>query len=264
MERRDGDGDCAHRLRRVVPQDAVAIVNGATAVMRAAERHLHLFVCRACRCCEEVQTTSHHWATGALFLSARREKQLFLQAMCCSASMLPTGHHAAVSLQCHSHCGFIFTNWLFVQCNACFPHCTSGPPSFVFFAGPLPAAPNWEAARFLNTLHLFMLLGVLGSNGCGDVDFVVCFEWWRCVPLLLSFCRRCLLQFLDRHARKANKQAPTTTVKFEGSERTNSTHTAHTHTYLYALTCCFGEGTPHTQPSRRDRIQRKEEGRTRE
>ncbi|RNC42986.1 hypothetical protein TcCL_NonESM07343 [Trypanosoma cruzi] len=140
------------------------------------------------------------------FLSAQREKQLFLQAICWSASMLPTWCHAAVPLQCHSHCGFIFTNWLFLQCNACFPHCTSGPLSFFFFARPLPAAPNWEAARFLNTLHLFMLLGVLGSNGCGDVDVVLCFEWWRCVPLLLSFCRRCLLHFLDRHARKESKQ----------------------------------------------------------
>ncbi|RNC48464.1 hypothetical protein TcCL_NonESM01696 [Trypanosoma cruzi] len=118
--------------------------------------------------------------------------------MCWSVSMLPTWCHAAVPL----------------QCNACFPHCTSGSISFVFFAAPLPAVPHWEAVRFLNILHLFMLLGVLENKGCGDVDFVLCFEWWRCVPLLLSFCRRCLLQFLDRHAGKARKQTPIATVKF--------------------------------------------------
>ncbi|RNF10373.1 hypothetical protein TcG_09671 [Trypanosoma cruzi] len=54
------------------------------------------------------------------FLSARREKQLFVQALCCSASMLPTWCHAAVSL----------------QCNARAPHCTRGSLSFVLFAGP--------------------------------------------------------------------------------------------------------------------------------
>ncbi|RNF02354.1 hypothetical protein TcG_11399 [Trypanosoma cruzi] len=62
-----GDGDSAHLLRRVVRQDAVAIVKGTTAVMRAGERHLHLFSCRACMCREEVQTASHHWAAGAVF-----------------------------------------------------------------------------------------------------------------------------------------------------------------------------------------------------
>ncbi|RNF20733.1 hypothetical protein TcG_03514, partial [Trypanosoma cruzi] len=54
-------------LRRAVRQDAIAIVKGATAAMRAAERHLHLCVCRACRCREEVQATSHHWAAEAVF-----------------------------------------------------------------------------------------------------------------------------------------------------------------------------------------------------
>ncbi|RNC32812.1 hypothetical protein TcCL_Unassigned04550 [Trypanosoma cruzi] len=69
-EGQEGDGDCARRLQRVVPQDAVAIVNCATAVMRAAERRLHLCVCRAYRCCEEVEATSHHWALGLFSLSA--------------------------------------------------------------------------------------------------------------------------------------------------------------------------------------------------
>ncbi|RNC40235.1 hypothetical protein TcCL_NonESM10302 [Trypanosoma cruzi] len=66
-EGQEGDGCCAHPLRRVVPQDAVAIVNGARAVMRAAERHRHLCVCRACRFCEEVQATSQYWAAEAVF-----------------------------------------------------------------------------------------------------------------------------------------------------------------------------------------------------
>ncbi|ESS58994.1 putative trans-sialidase [Trypanosoma cruzi Dm28c] len=71
--------------------------------------------------------------------------------------------------------------------------------------------------------------------------------------------------FMTHTLEKESKQALVATVKFEGSERTNnSTHTAHTHTYLYALTCCSCDGTPHTQPSPRDRIQRKEEGRKRE
>ncbi|RNC35449.1 hypothetical protein TcCL_Unassigned01679, partial [Trypanosoma cruzi] len=52
---------------RVVRQDAIAVVKGATAVTRAAERRLHLFACRACRCREEVQATSHHWAAEAVF-----------------------------------------------------------------------------------------------------------------------------------------------------------------------------------------------------
>ncbi|ESS62813.1 trans-sialidase [Trypanosoma cruzi Dm28c] len=59
-----------------------------------------------------------------------------------------------------------------------------------------------------------------------------------------------------------SKQALNATVKLEGTERTNSTHTVHTH--IYALTCCCSEGTPHTQLSPHDRIPRKEEGRKRE
>ncbi|RNC35754.1 hypothetical protein TcCL_Unassigned01344 [Trypanosoma cruzi] len=93
--------------------------------MRAAERHLHLFACRACRCCEEEQATSHHWAAEAVSLSARREKQLFLQVTCWSASMLPTGYHAAVSLQCNSRA----------------PHCTRGSLSLGLFAEPWLAVP---------------------------------------------------------------------------------------------------------------------------
>ncbi|RNF13788.1 hypothetical protein TcG_08225 [Trypanosoma cruzi] len=94
--------------------------------MRAAERHLHLCACRACRCCEEVQTTFHHWAAEAVFpLCSAGEKQLFLQALCWSASMLPTGHHAAVSLQCSSRA----------------PHCAHGPLSLFLFAGLWPVVP---------------------------------------------------------------------------------------------------------------------------
>ncbi|RNC35908.1 hypothetical protein TcCL_Unassigned01191 [Trypanosoma cruzi] len=68
------------------------------------------------------------------FLSAQREKQLFLHVTCWSASMLPTGCHAAVPL----------------QCNSLFPHSTRGPPSLALFAGPWPAVPHWEAAHFFS------------------------------------------------------------------------------------------------------------------
>ncbi|RNC60382.1 hypothetical protein TcCL_ESM01884 [Trypanosoma cruzi] len=59
------------------------------------------------------------------FLFLEREKQLFLQAVCWSASILPTGHHAAVPLQCNSRAS----------------HCTRGPLSFGLFAGPRPVTP---------------------------------------------------------------------------------------------------------------------------
>ncbi|ESS60795.1 putative trans-sialidase [Trypanosoma cruzi Dm28c] len=81
-------------------------------------------------------------------------------------------------------------------------------------------------------------------------------DGWRC-SLFHSFF---LFSLFPTH--KEGKQARIVTVKFEGSERTNSTHTVHT--YLYALTCCCCHGTPHTQTSPRDRIRRKEEGRKRE
>ncbi|RNC59344.1 hypothetical protein TcCL_ESM03030, partial [Trypanosoma cruzi] len=67
-EGQEGDGDCAHPLRCVVPQDAVAVVKDAAAAMRAGERHLRHCACRACRCCEEVQTTSRYWDAEAVFL----------------------------------------------------------------------------------------------------------------------------------------------------------------------------------------------------
>ncbi|RNC52911.1 hypothetical protein TcCL_ESM09809 [Trypanosoma cruzi] len=72
---------------------------------------------------------------GALRLfspTARREKLLFPHVMCWSASMLPTGHHAAVPLQCNSR----------------IPHCTRGSLSLALFAGPWPAVSHWEAAHF--------------------------------------------------------------------------------------------------------------------
>ncbi|RNF06124.1 hypothetical protein TcG_10693 [Trypanosoma cruzi] len=50
------------------------------------------------------------------FLSAQREKQLFLHVTCWYASILPTGCHAAVSLQCSSRV----------------PHCTRSPLSCLF------------------------------------------------------------------------------------------------------------------------------------
>ncbi|ESS55501.1 trans-sialidase [Trypanosoma cruzi Dm28c] len=88
-----------------------------------------------------------------------------------------------------------------------------------------------------------------------------------CSPLtfLVYCCCCCTPPLLEHsHARKERKHALIATEKIEGSERTNSTHTPPTHTYLYVLTCCCSHGTPHTQPSPCDRIQRKEEGRKRE
>ncbi|EKF29817.1 trans-sialidase, putative, partial [Trypanosoma cruzi marinkellei] len=67
------------------------------------------------------------------------------------------------------------------------------------------------------------------------------------VLLLLLFS-----PFLEhKHARKESKQTRIATVKFEGSERSNSTHTPSTHTYLYAPTCCCSEGTRRTHNRRR-------------
>ncbi|RNC39212.1 hypothetical protein TcCL_NonESM11468 [Trypanosoma cruzi] len=68
------------------------------------------------------------------FLFAQREKQLFVQAMCWSAWMLPTGHNVAVPL----------------QCNSLFPRCTRGSPSLALFAAPWPAVSHWEAAHFFS------------------------------------------------------------------------------------------------------------------
>ncbi|RNC48463.1 hypothetical protein TcCL_NonESM01695 [Trypanosoma cruzi] len=74
-EGQEGDGCCARRPQRVVPEDVVAIVKGATAAMRAAERHLNLCAHRACWSYEEVQATSHHWALRLFssFLSGRNK-----------------------------------------------------------------------------------------------------------------------------------------------------------------------------------------------
>ncbi|ESS62882.1 trans-sialidase [Trypanosoma cruzi Dm28c] len=49
---------------------------------------------------------------------------------------------------------------------------------------------------------------------------------WRCSLFHSLFLFSLFL------AHKEGKQALNATVKFEGSERTNSTHTAHTHTFI--------------------------------
>ncbi|RNC45845.1 hypothetical protein TcCL_NonESM04376 [Trypanosoma cruzi] len=84
-------------LRRV--QRPQCVQQSVTCIFVSAER---LGAARRCR---------RTLIIGPFSLSARREKQLFLQAMCCSASVLPTGCHAAVSLQCNSRV----------------PHCKRGP-----------------------------------------------------------------------------------------------------------------------------------------
>ncbi|RNC34742.1 hypothetical protein TcCL_Unassigned02454 [Trypanosoma cruzi] len=95
------------------------------------------------------------------FLSARWGKQLFLHAMCWSASILPTGHHAAVSLRCHSHCGFIFTNWLCVRCNARVPHRTRGSLSFVF-CGAIARGPQLGGCLLFKC---FIFIYAVGDTG---------------------------------------------------------------------------------------------------
>ncbi|RNE97334.1 hypothetical protein TcG_12639, partial [Trypanosoma cruzi] len=68
---------------------------------------------------------------GLFFFSAQREKQPFLHVTCWSASMLPTGCHAAVPF----------------QCSSCASHCAHGPFSPLLFAEPWPAVP---IGRLLN------------------------------------------------------------------------------------------------------------------
>ncbi|RNE96903.1 hypothetical protein TcG_12823, partial [Trypanosoma cruzi] len=122
-----GDGDCAHRLRRMVRQDAVAIVKGATAVMRAGERHLHLFSCRACICREEVQTTSHRWAAEAVFfLCSAGEATLLARDMlvCIDASNgLSRSRAVSVQLLCFSLRAWPFLTFIICRAMAC------GPPT---------------------------------------------------------------------------------------------------------------------------------------
>ncbi|RNF06404.1 hypothetical protein TcG_10471 [Trypanosoma cruzi] len=69
---------------------------------------------------------------GLFFFFARREKQLFLHVTCWSASMLPTGHHAAVPF----------------QCSSCASYCAHGPFSALLFAGPWPAVPIGRLLTF--------------------------------------------------------------------------------------------------------------------
>ncbi|ESS60929.1 hypothetical protein TCDM_11521 [Trypanosoma cruzi Dm28c] len=134
-EGQEGDGDCAHPLRRVVPQDAVAIVKDATAVMRAAERHLHLCVCRACRCREEVQATSHHWAAEAVFplRSAGEATLLARDVLFCID--VPNGvsrrRVVAVQLSCPSLHTWLPVAWLICSVTAC--STPLGGCSHVFF-----------------------------------------------------------------------------------------------------------------------------------
>ncbi|RNF01561.1 hypothetical protein TcG_11455, partial [Trypanosoma cruzi] len=128
---------------------AIAIVKGATAAMRAAERHLHLCVCRACRCREEVQAASHHWAAEAVFpLCSAGEATLPAgDVLVCIDT--PHGASRRLPLQCHSHCGFIFTNWLCVQCNAVFPSPHKWPPLICFFLrGHCPRPPTGRLLAF--------------------------------------------------------------------------------------------------------------------
>ncbi|RNC51900.1 hypothetical protein TcCL_ESM10939 [Trypanosoma cruzi] len=87
------------------------------------------------------------------FLSAQQEKQLFLQAMFRSASTLPTGHHAALSLQCNSRIVVLFSLIGFV-CSATLVPLTArvAPSHFFFFCRAIARAP--PTGRML-TLFLY-------------------------------------------------------------------------------------------------------------
>ncbi|RNC58435.1 hypothetical protein TcCL_ESM03898, partial [Trypanosoma cruzi] len=129
---------CAHPLRCVVPQDAVSFVKGATAVMRAAERHLHLFACRACRCREEVQTTSHYWDVEAIFpfCSVGEATLPASDVLVCidAPNGVSRSRVVAVQLSCSSLHTRLPVAWLICRAMACGPH--------------------WEAAHFFFLIYL--------------------------------------------------------------------------------------------------------------
>ncbi|EKF28719.1 hypothetical protein MOQ_007525 [Trypanosoma cruzi marinkellei] len=135
--------------------------------MRAAERHLHLFASRACRCCEEVQATSRYWAAEAVFppCSAGDATLRAHDALVCidAPNGVSRSRAVAVRLLCSS-----LRTWPPVACliwraMAC------GPP----LGGCL-----------LVFVNFCVLLRALGNNGCGDGGVVFRCEWWRCVLLL--------------------------------------------------------------------------------
>ncbi|RNF02153.1 hypothetical protein TcG_11290 [Trypanosoma cruzi] len=138
-EGQEGDGDCAHRQRRVVRQDAVAILNNATVVMRAAGA---ICMCVPAELAGAARRCRRPLIIGMLrpfFLSAQRNKQFFLHVTCWSASMLPKDCHAALSSQCSSRA----------------PHCTRGSLSLGLFAGPWPAV---SIGRLLTFFPNFCML----------------------------------------------------------------------------------------------------------
>ncbi|RNF10842.1 hypothetical protein TcG_09722, partial [Trypanosoma cruzi] len=114
-------------------------VKGATAVMRAAERHLHLLSAELVGAARRCRRPLIIGMLRPFSLSAQREKQLFLHVTCWSASMFLTGHHAAVSLQCSSRD----------------PHCTRGSLSLGLFAGPWPVV---SIGRLLTFFPNFCML----------------------------------------------------------------------------------------------------------
>ncbi|RNC32324.1 hypothetical protein TcCL_Unassigned05076 [Trypanosoma cruzi] len=152
---------------------------------------------------------------------------------CWSASILPTGCHADVSLQCNSRA----------------PHCTRGSLSLGLFAGPWPAVPIGRLPAF--PPNFCMLLRSAGeNNGCGDGDVVVRCEWWRCVLLLCCLSGVLPLFFLFspllEHIHTLGNWALIATVKFEDSERTNnSTHT-HTHIFICSHVLMLSRHPAHT------------------
>ncbi|RNC41263.1 hypothetical protein TcCL_NonESM09181 [Trypanosoma cruzi] len=106
--------------------------------MRAGERHLHLFSCRACRCREEVQATSHHWAAEAVFpLCSAGEATLPAGAvLVCIGAPHGASRRRVVAVQ--RSCSSLHT-W---------------PPLICLFCRAMACGPHWEV------VHMFFLYAV--------------------------------------------------------------------------------------------------------
>ncbi|RNC57995.1 hypothetical protein TcCL_ESM04354 [Trypanosoma cruzi] len=94
--------------------------------MRAAERHLHLFACRACKGCEEVQATSHHWGAEAVFpfCSAGEATLLARDVLVCIDAPNGVSRRRAVAVQLSYPSLHM---WLPVACFVC-RTVVCGPP----------------------------------------------------------------------------------------------------------------------------------------
>ncbi|RNC39723.1 hypothetical protein TcCL_NonESM10887 [Trypanosoma cruzi] len=133
-----GEGKEGRRRRLCAPTAACGATGygchceGATAVMRAAERHLQLFACRACRCCEEVQATSRYWAAEAVFplCSAGGATLPSRDVLFCIDTLHGASRRRAVAVQLSRSS---LHTWLPVACLIC---------------RAIACGPHWEASHF--------------------------------------------------------------------------------------------------------------------